>query len=312
MYVAPAAVFIIAFVLFAGPLLKTKDLKSEIHGTHTAIAVFCAILGVALHNLIDFAIFEPGVLTTFWAVVACLIAIDYHMKSRPPIVLKPKPFVKMLIVTAAIVTSWALFSYTFIPVAKSTALIRKADIAFMSGRPEYAHELLDRAAGEDVLSSSALYLNSRIYLHQYEMMLDKDKYLLLRAEACLKDAIERNDVEFKNFERLTEVYRLFAEASTGQEKTDWLDKAFDAASRAVERYPGCGRLHFKKAQIADEMGNTEIAIEQYKKAIEIEDEYRDQFRYMYPEREDIVSRIDKNSYYYAKERIEELSGKTDN
>jgi len=60
------------------------------------------------------------------------------------------------------------------------------------------------------------------------------------------------------------------------------------------------------------MGNAEIAIEQYGKAIEIEDEYRDQFRQMYPEREDVVSRLDKNRYYYSKERVEELSKKSDN
>jgi hypothetical protein len=309
MHVAPVAVFVIAFVLFAGPLLKTRDTKAEIRNTYTAIAVFCAVLGVALHNLIDFAIFEPGVLTTFWALLACLIAIDYHTKSRHPIVLQAKPFVKVIIVTAALVTSWAYFRYVFIPVAKSTTTIRKANIAI---RPEYAHELLDRAASEDDLSSSALSLNSRLYLHQYEMMLDKDRDLLLSAEVCLKDAIERNNAEFKNFERLTDVYRLLVESSTGQEKADWLDKAFEAVSQAVERYAGCGRLHFKKAQIADQMGNAEIAIEQYTKAIEIEGEYRDQFRLMYPEIVDVVSRINKNSYYYAKERIEELSKKSDN
>jgi hypothetical protein len=55
-----------------------------------------------------------------------------------------------------------------------------------------------------------------------------------------------------------------------------------------------------------------LQIEQYRKAIEIEDEYRDQFRQMYPEREDVVSRLDKNRYLYAKERVEELSKKFDN
>jgi len=309
MYVAPAAVFIIAFLLFAGPLLKTRDTKSEIRNTNTAVAVFCAILSVALHNLIDFAIFEPGVLTTFWAMMACLIAIDYHTKSRRPVVLQAKPLVKVLILAAALMTSIVYFSYVFVPVAKSTTTIRKANVAIM---PEYAHELLDRAANEDVLSSSALSFNSQLYLRQYEMMLDKDRDLLLRAEACLKNAIERNNAEFNNFERLTDVYRLLAEASTGRKKTDWLDKAFEAASQAVERYPGCGRLHFKKAQISDRMDNAEMAIELYTKAINIEEEYRQQFRQMYPEIEDVVSRIDPNSYYYAKERIEELSKKSDN
>ncbi len=308
-YVAPAAVFIIAFVLFAGPLLKTRDSKSEIRNRNTAVVVFCAVLGVAIHNLFDFAIFEPGVFTTFWALIACLIAIDSHTKSRPLLVLKPKLFVKILIIAAALVTSWVYLSYVFVPVAASTFRIRQAN---MARQFEYAHELLEKAASDDALSSSALYLNGRWYLRQYEMALDKNRDLLLRAESCLKKAIERNDAAFKNFEWLADVYRQLAEISTPQEKTGWLNKAFETASQAVERYPGCGRLHFNQAQIADQMGNAEIAIEQYGKAIEIEDEYRAQFRQMYPEQEDIVSRLDKNKYLYAKERLEELSKKSDN
>jgi O-antigen ligase len=309
MYVAPAAVFVIAFVLFAGPLPRTSDKKSKAPNIHTAIAVFCAVLGVALHNLIDFAIFEPAVFITFWALMACLIAIDYQTKSRPPIISRPKPLVKVLIVTAAIVTCWVYLSYVFAPVAKSTIKIRQANVAIW---PERAHALLDRAAAEDVLSPSALYLNSRLYLHQYKMMPDKDRNLLLRAESCLKDAVERNSIEFKNFERLTDVYSLLAETSTGREKAGWLDKAFKAASQSVERYPGCGRLHLKQAQIAERMGKAEIAVEQYTKAIEIEDEYRAQFRQMYPERRDIVSRIGNKTYEDARKRLQELAGKSDN
>jgi tetratricopeptide (TPR) repeat protein len=312
MHVAPTAVFIIAFVLFAGPLLKTQNSKSEIRNRNTAVAVFCAVLGVTVHNLFDFAIFEPGVFTTFWALIACLIVIDSHTKSRPTLILKPKPFVKILIIAAALVTSWIYLSYVYVPVAASTFRIRQANVAMSSGQFEYAHELLEKAANDDVLSSSELSLNGWWYLHQYKMALDKNRDLLLRAETCLQSAIGRNNAAFKNFERLTDVYRLLAEISTQQEKTGWLNKAFETASQAVERYPGCGRLHFNQAQIADQMGKAEIAIKQYRKAIEIEDEYRAQFRQMYPEREDIVSRLDKNKYLYAKERVEELSKKSDN
>jgi O-antigen ligase len=309
MYIAQAAVFVIAFVLFAGPLLNKQTTKIRICDTHTTIAIFCAVLAVALHNLVDFAIFEPGVLTTFWALMACLIAIDYHTKSRPPIVIELKPFVKMLILIAALVTCWAYFSCVFIPVAKSTTKIRQANVAI---RPERAHELLRKAAGDDVLSFSALYLNSGIYMSQYEMMSNKNRNLLLSAESCLKDAIKRNNVEFKNFERLTDVYRTLAETSTGREKNHWLDKAFEAASQAVERYPGCGRLHFKLAAIADQMSKTEIAIEHYAKAVEIEDKYRAQFKQLYPEHKDVVSRIDNKDYKYAKERMAKLAGKANN
>lgn len=312
MYVTPAAVFIIAFVLCAGPLLKKPDSKSDIRHTNTTIAVFCAVLGVAVHNLFDFAIFEPGVLTAFWVMIACLIAADSRTKLGPLRVLKPKPFVKVLVLTAILAAGWAYLSYVFAPVAVSTLQIRQANASMSSGRFEQAHELLEKAANADSLSYSALSLNGRLYLHEYEMSLDKNRDSLLRAESCLKRAIERNNAPFKNFERLTDTYRKLAETSTGQAKADWLSKAFMAATQAVERYPGCGRLHFKLAQIADQTGKTKIAVEHYGKAIEIEDEYRDQFRRMYPEREDIVSRIDNKSYLYAKKRVEELTKKSDN
>jgi O-antigen ligase len=311
MHLAPSAVFVIAFVLFAGPLLKTRDSKSEIRNANTAVAVFCAVLSVLIHNLFDFAIFEPGVLTTFWVMIACLIAIDSHTKSRPLLVLKSEPLVKVLIVTAALAAGWAYLNYVFAPVAASTFRIRWANTAMSSGRFEYAHKLLEKAANADALSTSALSLNGRLYLHEYETTLDKNRDLLLHAETCLKRAIERNNAAFKDFERLTDVYHQLAEIPAEQDEADWLNKAFGTASQAIERYPGCGRLHFKQAQIADKLGNVEIAFGKYKKAIEIEDEYRAQFRRMYPEREDVVSRLDKNMYLYAKERIAELTGKPD-
>jgi hypothetical protein len=33
---------------------------------------------------------------------------------------------------------------------------------------------------------------------------------------------------------------------------------------------------------------------------------------LYPEREEVVSRLDHNMYLYSKERVKELSGKSDN
>ena len=310
MHVAPVAVFIVAFVLFAGPLRKKRDIKYEIRNTDTAAALFCAVLGVLLHNLIDFAIFEPGVLTAFWALVACLVAVDLHKNSRPPLVLESKPFVKILITAAALAASVACINYVLVPLAKSTSNIQKANRAISGGQFEYAHKFLEKAAKDDVLSSSAMSLNGRLYLHRFELTLNKDKDLLLRAETSLKDAIGRNDTVFKNFERLSDVYCLLAENSEQQEKTEWLNKAFEAVSSAVERYPGCGRLHFKLARIAEQMGGTDIAIEQYNKAIEIEDEYREQFRRIYPERGDIVSRLGNKRYLSAVKRLKELSGKS--
>ncbi|MHC4425338.1 MAG: O-antigen ligase family protein [Planctomycetota bacterium] len=311
LYVAPVAVFIIGFALLAGPLRKIRHTKYDIRNTSTAVILSCAILGVALHNLIDFAIFEPGVLTAFWAMITCLIAINSHTNPRPHVALKPVPFVRILIVTAALAACWAYFSYALVPVARSTAKIRQANRAISAGHFEYAHQLLEKASEDDSLSPAAPFLNGRLYLRHFQLTQGKDRDLLLRSEKCLQAAIERNNTVFKNFERLTDVYCSLAEISTQQKKNDWLNKALDTASLTVERYPGCGRVHFKLAQIAGQLGKTNIAIEEYTKAIEIEDKYRGQFRQMYAERKKIVSRLGEEKYQLAVERVKELSEKPD-
>jgi hypothetical protein len=305
-YVAPIAVFIIAFLLVAGPLDGIRHARYDLRST-SAVALFCAVLGVLLHNLTDFAIFEPGVFTALWTIIACLIAIDAHTNPRPPIVRKSTPSTKTLVVTAALAIGGVYLGYALIPVARSTTKIRQANKSIAIGQFDYAHELLAKAAQDDSLSSASLFLNGRLYLHHFNLTKGKNRNLLLQAENTFKAAIERNNVAYKSFERLTDVYGALAETSKQQEKTDWLNKALVAVSLAIDRYPGCGRLHLKKAQIAEQLGQTESAIEQYQRAVDIEDQYRDQFRRMYPERDEIVSRLGHEQYDQAQKKLNTLT-----
>ncbi|HDZ69358.1 MAG TPA: O-antigen ligase domain-containing protein, partial [Phycisphaerales bacterium] len=84
LYVAPVVVFAVGFWLLTTPIRNTQY---TIRNTNIAAALFCAVLGLLIHNLIDFAIFEPGVFTVLWAITACLIAIDFQRKSRSLFVL---------------------------------------------------------------------------------------------------------------------------------------------------------------------------------------------------------------------------------
>jgi hypothetical protein len=312
LYITPAAVFIIAFLLLAAPLTTAKDTSHEpqitnheSRATTLAAALICAVLGVTLHNLIDFAIFEPPVLTAFWAIIGCLIAANSYHNSRPQLVLKLNPLVKILLVAAGATTIWAYLVFALIPVARTTAKIKQANQAISAGQFDYAHQWLDTAASDDQLSPTPLSLNGKLYLHQFQTSQTKTPDLLLHAEKCLQTAIKRNDADFKNFERLTETYNLLAETSKPGEKTDWLNKAFDTASMAIRRYPGCERLHFELAKIAEQLQKTDLAYQEYKQAIEIEDSFRSQFKMMYPNRE-IVSRLGEDKYQFAMERIKEL------
>ncbi len=313
LYIMPVIVFIAGFLLAAAGERPAKRAHSSI----TAAALFCAVLGVAFHNLIDFAIFEPGVLTVFWVMIACIIAIGYQTNPRPQVVLRkesfglqPAPFVKILTVAAGVVITCVYLNYALIPVSNASAKIQQANRAIFVGRLEQAHKLLNSAAEDDSLSPAAESLNGRLYLHHFQLT-PNNRDLLLHAEKCLRSAIERNNAAFKNFERLTEVYVLLSEVSAQPEKSDWLQKAFDNASFAVEhRYPGCARLRIELAKIAELLGKTDVAIKQYEEAIGIEDKYRDQFQEMYPERQKIVSRLGEEKYQYAKQRLKFLIGQS--
>lgn len=307
LYVAPTAVFVVTFILLAGPLRKTRSPRDEKQDTITAAVLICSVLSVMVHNLTDFALFEPGVFMTFWAMIACLAALSLNAKSSSSLIRRPTLSVKLLIAAIAAAVTWVFVSYALAPVAESTAKIHRANAAISTGRFDDAHRLLKQAAEDDPLSSAALSLDGRLYLHQFESDQYKNSDLLLHSESCLKTAIERNSVSYLNFERLTDVYDLLAENSAHTERTDWLSKAFDTASTAVDRYPGIGRLHLKLGKIADQLGKKETAIEEYENAIEIEDQYRDQFQKMYPDREEVVSRIGEENYQFARLRIKELS-----
>jgi hypothetical protein len=215
MYVAPVAVFFIAFILLAGPLRKEQRVKTDSPNTNTPVFLFCAIFAVVLHNLIDFAIFEPGVLTTFWAVLACLIATDSQANPLRRVALRSAPFSRLLIVAAAVAMALAYLSYVFVPVVRSTARTARANQAMSAGQFQDAHAYLEEAAEADPLSTAALAFNGRLYLHRFGLPAGGDPDLLVRAAQCLQEATVRNAAAFKNFERLADVYVQLAETSTG-------------------------------------------------------------------------------------------------
>jgi O-antigen ligase len=287
LYIIPVIVFNVGCLLLIAGRVSIKDDYINI----AAAGLFCACLGVLIHNLIDFAIFEPSVFTIFWAVMASIIAMDYHRKSRQQLVRKPALFSKLLVAVGGLVLIWAYFIYAFVPVKQAGADIKLA----MQGIG-YTHEYLDKAAQDDNLDPTALNLNGRLYLQDYSTAGKQQPALLEKAVQCFFEAVQRDSADFKNYEKLSQVYNLL-----GDNK-----KAYDWGLAAAKRYPGSGRLQFNLAEIAEKMGKTSMAIEHYKEAVNIEDKYRNQFRKMYPGR-DVVSRLGEEKYERAKKRIQHLS-----
>lgn len=268
------------------------------------IALFCGIVACLIHNCIDFAIFEPAILTIFCATLACLVALNLKRTHTQPVIAKPSLPVRVLIAAAALVIFSAFLYYALIPVAKANRKIQWA-----IHRPPDAHQLLAQAAKDDPLDPTPLNLNGRLYLRKYQQASQRPTTLLQKAADSFTRAAERNHADFKNYQKLTTVYTLLADVAAGQKKENWLKKAFDNAANAVTRYPGSARLRIETARIAEQLPQIKTAIAQYEKAVEIEDAYRDQFRTMYPGRE-LFSRLGEDNYKLAKQKIEQLTKPT--
>jgi tetratricopeptide (TPR) repeat protein len=211
----------------------------------------------------------------------------------------------MIVFAAGAVLIWGYFDYAFIPIVKVSAKVQRA-----MRESERAHRLLEQAAESDKLDGTALRLNGKLYLQQYIESGYREPRLLEKAQECYLGAAGRNEADYKNYENLSTVYNLLADRVSGEEKMVRLNKAFASIERAVELYPGLGRLRLALAKLSEQLGKLEYAGEQYQKAIEIEDAYREQFRMMYPGRK-IFSRLGEDNYNFALKQIEKLSSKAD-
>ena len=295
-FITPAAAFLIGFLLVAAPFEQKVSVPSGIHPSALSASLAGAIAAVLVHNLIDFAIFEPAVWMTFWTLLACLIAARLRKEpsSRPAWLPSPKP--RWVAGGLAFVLVFAYAAWIWIPVYRATVGIGESQRAITSGRFDAAHDALARATKADRLSPVAASLNGRLYVQQYEQTAQKLATLLAEAQECFREAVARAPASYKDYEKLGVVG---TRSGQYQEAYDWYLKA-------AQLYPGCERLWFKLGELAERLGKQDAACAHYARTVEIEDAYRAQFRRMYPDRKKVVSRLGEEEYQAAKKRFERL------
>jgi len=296
LYAAPVAAFLIGFLLLAGPMPGPLKKQDRDWAPLTA-ALGCAVLGVLVHNLIDFAIFEPGVWTALWMVIASLVAVGHQRTGETPATRSCPAAGRLASVVVAVGLGGLYLHFVWLPACRATTKMQAAQQAVSVGQFAQAHTLLDAAFAADPLSAAALNLNGRLHLQAYEHGRARKRTSLEKAGEYFRQAVVVNPADYKNYEKAAIAYGLLEESQL----------AYDWYARAVERYPGCGRLHLHLGELAERLNAPEKAREHYQRAIEIEDAFRQQFRVMYPEREKVVSRLGDDNYERAKERLGALS-----
>jgi hypothetical protein len=303
MYAAPA------FFFGATLWMCVRTEKTLKTGQILRPAILCGLFAVLIHNLIDFAIFEPGIMTAFWTCIA-IVYSDCRVKNITDSSLKPNKAKKIILTASALIAAAALIWFCIMPGAKTAIKTEKAKQLSAKGEFEKATALLIDACADDILNPTPAALAGKMLLYKFEMNPDNPPEVLLRAENSLLAAIERDKADFKNYENLAEVYETLAQI-TPDKRLLWFEKTFFALQQALYRYPSSAELHVKLAKTAEPLGKIDTAIEHYKKAIEIEDAYTEQFKIMYPGKE-VFSRMDKVKYREAKERLEELTKMKEN
>ncbi len=296
-HIAPVAALLIGFLLMGSPLGDTSARQTDLPNPILSLVFGCAVLAVLLHNLVDYALFEPGVWMTFWIVLACLSATRVQQQAGSRIIALGERVRKPLTfgVAAAALGVYGLLVWK--PACETAIGLQQAQRAIAAGNYDAAHLRLEATMQADRLSPVAAAFNGRLYSQQYEQVQPRRPALLEEATRCFQAAIERNPADYKNWENLATVY-----SRLGQPQ-----KAYDAYLRAAALYPGRERLWFELAQTAEQLGKPGLALCHYVKAVEIEDCYQQQFRRMYPDREKVVSRLGENEYQLAQRRIAELS-----
>ncbi|MFC1675902.1 O-antigen ligase family protein [Planctomycetota bacterium] len=272
-----AAVFIPLLRIYFTRSSQTDPLNS------TKAILSLSLLGFLLHNCVDFAIFEPAITTVFWTLLAVIIAADLQINPRAQVIKTPSVLLKTSTVIGAVAAVWLYV--TFI----TPALKAGEKIGQTITQPLFTNTILEQASAIDPLDPIPFNLNGRNYLQQYHSSIDGDAALLEKAAENFLAAIERNNADFKNYEKLSQTYQLLCQN----------EKAYEYAAKAVKRYPGSARLRIELAQLAESLGKNDVAIQQYKKAVQIEEAYREQFKIMYPGKK-IFSRIGEQKYQKAK------------
>jgi len=292
MYLLPAFFFVCPFgLLWATGTDPTIVSRRE--GLTTGL--ICAIIGVLIHNLIDFALLEPGVWTVFWLLMALLMAMG---DSQGTVVSSKKPARFFVAAGMFLVVAGALYSCIWVPVLAGREFQKAL------GNYDSPQEYFQQAAQIDSFDPEPWLYAAQWSLNRSRIVsspIKREEYLT-QALTFLQQAQHRNPHNYAYSESLSKVY-VYESGVKKENGRKFLEAAYQAEMEAQCLYPGSDRIAFELGILAEEMEQSPKAVEHFRRAIEIEDQYRKQFAEMYPDYP-LCSRLGQKRYEYAKEYVQ--------
>lgn len=284
MYLLPAVIF--AFVVW----LLDKSINDDLDYDFLQAALLSAIVAVILHNFIDFAFFEPGIMSIYFLAVACFAAISKDRLNRFGWwvhIDKPDAVLLSLILTAALaVVLWL----GYVPLIRTT---QKLSQTFNSKTLDLKQ--VSKAASYDRFDCKIYPFIARTLWSEFEYTQNPENLSL--AERYFSKAISANKADFKNYRNLGKVRWDMADMTETYRRKVLLTGAEDSYRLAIARYPGNAELHLELGKVLFLQEKPEDALVEFAAALKIEQLFQKKFKRMYPDIEP-VSRIGIENYEF--------------
>lgn len=302
--VIPAGIIALVF----GLLRFAAAGDASLHRPNTALlaAIACGLGAVLLHNLVDFALFEPGIWTFFWLMAAAGLALtdidqpeDGGFRVIP---LNNAPRRRAVLLTAPAVGIILVVLFVVVPPLRRGTLVYRA---IRSATPALAVERFEQAVAADTLSPDAAVAAARVLLSNRAAL--TDPVLLSKARAFAETAIARTPADPRPRRLLGDILLAAAERSDDTtQKKRLQEEAYRALQDALQLYPGSDTLNYRLGVLADDLNKPEEAVAYLETARDIEMRYREQFGVMYPTQEEVISRLGPAAFKELTERLEKL------
>jgi hypothetical protein len=327
MFAMPAIVWFVLFIVTCGAM--SSDGKSiQSNNTPLPLSVIMlggGLLGFLVHNCIDMAYFQPGVATCFWAVTALAISLKHCPHQVTKFSFDKNIFIKTIIPLLLLAVLFCLWLMEIIPFHRSYGKLKEAqrwalinanlDEAFKlrlvssnsttqwAMAREQAIHLAKKAGQLNKLDPDGPYFAGELFFQQWRHTLNSND--LTAAVNQFQEAIRRDRANYSYYRDLSRLYQD-AVIMAADQKDPYQKNALEYLERAIERYPVKSELLIEHGRILMEMGHKEKALDSFEKAVQMEEEFLNQQRIMWPEQADDVWRLRPELRKYAEKQIEIL------
>jgi len=304
-FIVPGAVWFISFC-FSHSLARFAGESDKVNKQNVALLFLgTALLGFLIHNVIDFAIFQPGVCTAFFAAIALVISVKSGDRTAKSLTLKVSTrilsfFLGMILIGAVWVSAAGLSS--------STYLLRYAQLNDDAIPAVSSIEKKVFLLTHDQMDPECYSFAGKLSHAAWKLWYPDAWKLLDLSISATRNAVRLDPDNYKNYRRLGEL-NVEAAVAYPDQKEKLLLEAKKNIEATLLRYPGSAESVLLYGCLLSEMGQKQDALKQYRAAIKLEESFVGRQREMFPHEEPHPGRLAPDQLRRIQQEIERLSEK---